>query len=99
MQALFVGKGFLLARKTKEGFRHIAADARRPQAFGIDAAPHAFHLGEHIFAAHIPQPGSRTQPVEAGYMANAWAMAVHDDYDACCGILDDIGRTLKIYAR
>ncbi len=55
--------------------------------------------GEHIFAAHIPQPGSRTQPVEAGYMANAWAMAVHDDYDACCGILDDIGRTLKIYAR
>lgn len=55
--------------------------------------------GEHIFNAHIPQPGSRTQPIEAGYMANAWAFAVHDDYDACCAILDDIGQTLRVYAR
>lgn len=55
--------------------------------------------GAHIFNAHLPRPGSRTQPVDAGYMANAWAMVAHDDYDACCGILDDIGRTLKVYAR
>lgn len=55
--------------------------------------------GRHIFKAHIPGPGSHTQPVEGGYMANAWAMVVHPDYDMCCHILDDIGRTVKIYAR
>lgn len=55
--------------------------------------------GAHIFAAHLPQPGTPTQPIENGYMANAWAMAVHDDYDVCCDILDDIGRTVKVWAR
>lgn len=55
--------------------------------------------GSHIFKAHLPSPGSRTQPVEGGYMANAWAMVKHPDYDACCDILDDIGRTLRVHAR
>lgn len=54
--------------------------------------------GDAIFRAHLPPVGSPTQPVEAGYMANAWAMVAHDDYDACCHILDDIGRTLKVFA-
>ncbi|MFK7928986.1 MAG: acetyl-CoA carboxylase biotin carboxylase subunit family protein [Myxococcota bacterium] len=56
------------------------------------------HHGEHIFAAHLPRTGQKTQPVEGGYMANAWAMVAHDDYDACCGVLDDIGRTLQVHA-
>jgi hypothetical protein len=55
--------------------------------------------GPFIFKAHLPQVGSRTQPVEGGYMANAWAMVKHPNYDVCCEILDDIGKTLKIYAR
>jgi len=55
--------------------------------------------GDSIFAAHLPPVGSPTQPIEAGYKANAWAMVAHDDYDACCGILDEIGRTLRVYAR
>jgi len=54
--------------------------------------------GEHIFAAHLPQPGTPTQPVEAGYMANAWIRARHPDYDQLRRILDHIGQTLKVYA-
>jgi biotin carboxylase len=54
--------------------------------------------GSAIFKAHLPPVGTPTQPVEAGYMANAWAMVAHDDYDACTHILDDIGRTLRVFA-
>ncbi len=55
--------------------------------------------GDCIVHAHLPDPGTRTQPVEAGYMANAWVRARHPDYDQLRGILDDIGRTLKVYAQ
>ena len=55
--------------------------------------------GDAIVAAHLPEPGSRTQPVEGGYMANAWLRVRHPDYDQLRGILNDIGETLKVHAR
>jgi len=54
--------------------------------------------GEHIFKLHLPPPGSHTQPVEAGYLANAYVFVHHPDYDATRAILDDIGQTLKVWA-
>ena len=36
-----------------------------------------------IIDAHLPDPGTPTQPVEAGYMANAWVRMKHPDYDTC----------------
>ncbi len=51
-----------------------------------------------IVAAHLPNPGTPTQPVEAGYMANAWLRVRHPDYDTLRQILNDIGQTLKVYA-
>ncbi|MDH3482501.1 MAG: ATPase, partial [Gammaproteobacteria bacterium] len=54
--------------------------------------------GDCIVAAHLPDPGTPTQPVEAGYMANAWLRVRHPDYDHLRGILDDIGQTLKLHA-
>jgi hypothetical protein len=54
--------------------------------------------GDCIVAAHLPDPGTPTQPVEAGYMANAWLRVRHPDYDQLRGILDDIGQTLKVHA-
>ena len=54
--------------------------------------------GDCIAAAHLPDPGTPTQPVEAGYMANAWLRVRHPDYDQLRGILDDIGVTLKVHA-
>lgn len=55
--------------------------------------------GPLIFESHLPPPGTPTQPVEAGYLANAWIRVKHEDYDALRGILDDIGRTIKVWAR
>ena len=47
---------------------------------------------------HFPPPGTPTQPVEAGYMANAWMRVRHPDYDACHAMMDDIGRTVRVRA-
>ena len=47
---------------------------------------------------HLPDPGTPTQPVEAGYMANAWVRLAHPDYDTLRGMLDDVGRTLRVWA-
>ena len=54
--------------------------------------------GECIVGAHLPQPGTPTQPVEAGYMANAWMRVRHPDYDELRGILNRIGETVKVFA-
>ncbi len=55
--------------------------------------------GQYIFKSHLPPVGSRTQGIEGGYLANAWVYARHPDYDGCRAMMDDIGRTLRMYAR
>jgi carbamoylphosphate synthase large subunit len=54
--------------------------------------------GEWVIDAHLPSPGTATQPVEAGYMANAFVRMRHPDYDALRGMLDVVGQTLHVYA-
>jgi formate-dependent phosphoribosylglycinamide formyltransferase (GAR transformylase) len=54
--------------------------------------------GEWVIDAHLPPPGTHTQPVEAGYMANAYVRMRHPDYDTLRGMLDAVGRTLHVYA-
>jgi carbamoylphosphate synthase large subunit len=54
--------------------------------------------GEWVIDAHLPSPGTGTQPVEAGYMANAYVRMRHPDYDALRAMLDAVGRTLRVYA-
>jgi carbamoylphosphate synthase large subunit len=54
--------------------------------------------GECIVAAHLPEPGTPTQPVEAGYMANAWMRIRHPDYDELRRILDEVGETVRVHA-
>jgi carbamoylphosphate synthase large subunit len=53
---------------------------------------------EWVIDAHLPDPGTPTQPVAAGYMANAYVRMRHPDYDVLRGMLDDVGRTLHVYA-
>lgn len=55
-------------------------------------------FGDCIVAAHFPPAGTPTQPVEAGYMANAWMRVRHPDYDHLRYILNTIGETVKVYA-
>lgn len=54
--------------------------------------------GSHIFASHFPAPGSATQPVEAGYMANAWVRMRHPDYDTLHAMLNEVGQRVKVRA-
>lgn len=63
---------------------------------GIDDAQQ--RLGEWVIDAHFPAPGTPTQGVEAGYMANAWVRMRHPDYDVLRGMLDDVGRTVHVHA-
>ena len=55
--------------------------------------------GEWIIDMHLPPPGTPTQPVEAGYMANAWARLRHPDFDTLHSILDDIGERIQVRAQ
>jgi carbamoylphosphate synthase large subunit len=54
--------------------------------------------GGAVIDAHFPPPGTPTQPVEAGYMANAWVRMRHPDYDGLREILDEVGQTVKVRA-
>jgi hypothetical protein len=55
--------------------------------------------GQWVIDAHLPDPGTPTQPVAAGYMANAYVRMRHPDYDVLREMLDDVGRTLKVWAQ
>ena len=61
---------------------------------GVDEVHRRF--GGHILDSHLPSSGTPTQPVEAGYMANAWLRMKAPDYDDLRGMLDFVGRTLKV---
>ncbi len=63
---------------------------------GVDAISRRY--GENIVAAHFPDAGTPTQPVEGGYMANAWMRMRHPDYDQLRAILSDVGETIKVHA-
>jgi carbamoylphosphate synthase large subunit len=63
---------------------------------GVDELQQRY--GEWIIDAHLPPPGTATQGVEAGYMANAYVRMRHPDYDRLHAMLDDVGRTLRVYA-
>ena len=52
----------------------------------------------YIIKAHLPPQGSPTQPIEAGYRANAWLFVKHPDYDMLRRMMDDIGQNLKVWA-
>ena len=53
---------------------------------------------EWIIDAHLPPAGTPTQPVEAGYMANAWVRMRHPDYDELRRMLDFVGETVQVRA-
>jgi carbamoylphosphate synthase large subunit len=55
--------------------------------------------GQWILDRHFPSPGTPTQGVDAGYMANAWMRLRHPDYDGLRAVMDDIGRTVRVHAR
>jgi formate-dependent phosphoribosylglycinamide formyltransferase (GAR transformylase) len=63
---------------------------------GLDEVQRQF--GEWIIDTHLPESGTLTQPVEAGYMANAWVRMAHPDYDTVQHMLDVVGETVHVHA-
>jgi hypothetical protein len=63
---------------------------------GIDELSRRY--GAWMFATHFPSEGTPTQPIEAGYKANAWVRLRHPDYDELRGMLDDVGRLVRVHA-
>jgi len=64
---------------------------------GVDQIQSAY--GEWVIDAHLPDPGTPTQDVEAGYMANAYVRMRHPDYDELRRMLDEVGRTVQVHAQ
>jgi len=63
---------------------------------GVDALHREF--GPCIVDMHLPPAGTPTMPVESGYMANAWLRMRHPDYDELRGIMDWVGRNVRLHA-
>lgn len=55
-------------------------------------------LGPWIIDYHLPSAGTPTQPVGAGYMANAWVRMKHPDYDELRRMLNRTGEIVKVRA-
>ena len=80
--------GIIALRPDRDG--HIAGYE------GLETIGNAF--GGNLIDVHLPPNGTPTQPVAAGYMANAWLRMKHENYDELRRILDIVGQTVKVHA-
>ena len=81
-----------MRRALRRRHRRAAPRPRRPDRRATAASTRSSErYGEWVIDAHFPPDGHRTQPVEAGYMANAWVRMRHPDYDTLRAMLDDVG--------
>ena len=71
-------------------------DGRITGYSGLDEINEQF--GDCIVAAHLPDAGTPTQPIEGGYMANAWMRMRHPDYDELRRIMNKVGETITVHA-
>jgi formate-dependent phosphoribosylglycinamide formyltransferase (GAR transformylase) len=92
------GTAAVPTRRYASGIVALRPD-RDGQITGYDGAEELQQqYGEWVIDATLPPPGTATQGVEAGYMANAYVRMRHPDYDTLRGMLDAVGRTLHVYA-
>jgi hypothetical protein len=91
--------GARLSRRFSTGIVAIRpdCDGRIVGYEGMRAVERAF--GQYMIDAHLPAEGTPTQPVSAGYMANAWLRFKHPDYDQLRSLLNTVGQTVKVRAR
>lgn len=64
---------------------------------GLDEVHRRF--GQWVIDAHVPSQGTPTQPVEGGFMANAWIRMRHPDYDELRSMLNAVGEIAQLRAR
>ena len=80
--------GIIALRPDRDG--HISGYSGTEEIFG--------KYGHLVVGQHFPSPGTPTQGVEAGYMANAWMRVRHEDYDTLRGIMNEIGEKIQVHA-
>jgi carbamoylphosphate synthase large subunit len=86
------------SRRYSAGMIALRPD-RDGRIIGYEGAERVFaRFSESIVASHLPPPGTPTQPIEAGYMANAWLRMRHPDYDQLRAMMDFVGETLRVRA-
>jgi len=71
-------------------------DGRIEGYSGVDEVVRAY--GDWIVSIHLPPAGTPTQPIEAGFKANAWIRLRHPDYDELRRMLDRVGQVLRVRA-
>ena len=93
-----IGPGQRPSRRYSAGMIALrpTGDGRISGYEGVDRLHHEY--GQWIIDSHFPQPGTPTQPVEAGFMANAWLRMRHPDYDELNRMFDDVGQMVKVHA-
>ncbi|MFC7546943.1 acetyl-CoA carboxylase biotin carboxylase subunit family protein [Plantactinospora sp. GCM10030261] len=96
-----VGHGHVATRPSRRQAAGIIAlrpdrDGRISGYSGVEQIQEKY--GQWVLDAHLPDPGTPTQPVEAGYMANAYVRMRHPDYDVLRSMLDEVGRTVRVHA-
>ena len=64
---------------------------------GVDEMQRRF--GANILDSYFPPPGTPTQPVSAGYMANAWVRLRNHDYDELRRVMNSVGEIVKVRAK
>jgi hypothetical protein len=94
-----------LGRTVRKASRRLAAGivALRPEQDGVirgyEGGDEIWRrYGEWIIDSHFPPPGTPTQPIDRGYLANAWLRMKHPDYDQLRGMLDAVGETIRVRA-
>jgi hypothetical protein len=94
-----------LGRTVRKASRRFSAGiiALRPDRDGVIEGYEGLdeiqrRYGEWVMDAHLPSEGTPTQPVEAGYMANAWVRMKHPDYDQLKAMLDAVGEVVRVRA-
>jgi hypothetical protein len=93
-------------RPSQRPSRRLAAGtiALRPDRDGRIAGYSGIEQARAAFAPwfidwHLPPPGTPTQGVDAGFMANAWVRMKHESFDELRRMLDVIGQTVKVHAQ
>ncbi len=64
---------------------------------GVEEVERKF--GPFILRKWLPPVGSRTRPIALDFLANAWYYVRHPDYDTARVILDEIGASVRMFAR
>lgn len=86
------------SRRYAAGLINLRPD-RDGRIVGYDGVELLDELQPYVIDRKLPALGSRTQPVEAGYMANAWVRLRHPDYDHLRWMLDQVGEKVRVRAR